>query len=308
MQRVESSDGVSVAVHDFGGRGPALLISHATGFNAHTYLPMAEALADRFHTYALDFRGHGDTPAPPGWVVEWRRYGDDAAAAAHAIAPDGGLIGFGHSMGGSALLMAAERDPSLFDLIVAFEPIGTPPLAPVDDDGEPHVMLTTMVEAARRRRRTFSSYAEAIDNYRSKPPLAAFTPEALRNYVEHGFAPCAEGVTLRCDPELEAQTFLNGRHNGVWDLLPAITTPVLLVIGEAEEVGPAAVGEEMAGRLLNATFRGYPHLDHMAPFTHPSEVADVVADAAAGRVAPDERHVRRAGSAPSTYGVEPCDE
>ena len=83
-----------------------------------------------------------------------------------------------------------------------------------------------MVEAARRRRRSFGSYQDAIDNYRSKPPMAAFTPEALRNYVEHGFAPSAEGVTLRCDPELEAQTFLNGRDNGVWDLLPEITTPV----------------------------------------------------------------------------------
>ena len=223
MRRVESSDGVSVVVHDLGGRGPALLISHATGFHAHTYLPMAEALADRFHTFTLDFRGHGDTPAPPGWVVDWRRYGDDTSAVADTIAPEGGLIGFGHSMGGSALLMAAERDPSLFDLIVAFEPIGSPPLAPVDD-GVPHVLLTTMVEAARRRRRSFSSYTDTIDNYRSKPPMAAFTPEALRNYVEHGFAPSADGVTLRCDPELEAQTFLNGRENGVWNLLPAITT------------------------------------------------------------------------------------
>ena len=280
MRRVESSDGVSVAVHDLGGRGPALLISHATGFNAHTYLPMAQALADRFHTFALDFRGHGETPAPPGWVVDWRRYGDDASAAAHSIAPEGGLIGFGHSMGGSALLMAAERDPALFDLIVAFEPIGSPPLAPVGDDGEPPVLLTMMVETARRRRRSFSSYQDAIDNYRSKPPMAAFTAEALRNYVEHGFAPSDEGVTLRCDPELEAQTFLNGRNNGVWDLLPAVTTPVSLMIGEQEEIGPSAMGEEMARRLPNGTFRGYPHLDHMAPFTHPSELAGLVADAA----------------------------
>jgi hypothetical protein len=47
MRRVESSDGVPVAVHDLGGRGPALLISHATGFNAHSYLPMAAALPAR---------------------------------------------------------------------------------------------------------------------------------------------------------------------------------------------------------------------------------------------------------------------
>jgi len=279
-RRVESSDGVAVAVHDFGGRGPSLLLSHATGFNAHSYLPMAGALIDRFHTYGLDFRGHGETPAPPGWEVDWRRYGDDALAAARAIAPDGGLIGFGHSMGGSALLMAAHRDPSLFDLIIAFEPIGSPPLQSATDDGTPPVMLTTMVETARRRRRSFRSYQEAIDNFASTPPMSAFTTEALRNYVEHGFAPSVDGVTLRCDPELEAQTFLNGRHNGVWDLLPEITTPVLLVIGEAEEVGPSAMGQEMARRLPNATFRGYPHLDHMAPFTHPDEVSALVVDAA----------------------------
>ena len=140
-------------------------------------------------------------------------------------------------------------------------------------------MLTTMVEAARRRRRSFRSYQEAIDNFGSKPPMSAFTAEALRNYVEHGFAPSADGVTLRCDPELEAQTFLNGRSNGVWDLLPEITTPVLLVIGEEEEIGPAAMGQDMARRLPNGTFRGYRHLDHMAPFTHPDEMAALVVDA-----------------------------
>jgi pimeloyl-ACP methyl ester carboxylesterase len=283
MRRVESSDGVPVALHDLGGdlgeRRPALLLSHATGFNAHSYLPMARALVDRFHTYGLDFRGHGATPAPSGWEVDWRRYGDDASAAARAIAPDGGLIGFGHSMGGSALLMAAHRDPSQFDLIIAFEPIGSPPLEPTADDGPPPVMLTTMVETARRRRRSFRSYQDAIDNFGSKPPMSAFTEEALRNYVEHGFAPSADGVTLRCDPELEAQTFLNGRSNGVWDLLPEITTPVLLVIGEEGEIGPAAMGQDMARLLPNATFRGYRHLDHMAPFTHPDEMAALVVDA-----------------------------
>ena len=207
MRRVESSDGVAVAVHDLGGRGPALLISHATGFHAHTYLPMAEALADRFHTFALDYRGHGDTPAPPGWVVEWRRYGDDASAVAHAIAPEGGLIGFGHSMGGSALLMAAQRDPSLFDLIVAFEPIGSPPLAPSATTMPLPCRSRRWSRRARRRRRTFDSYADAIANYALEATDGGVHPRGAAHYVEHGFAPSAEGVTLRCDPELEAQTF-----------------------------------------------------------------------------------------------------
>jgi pimeloyl-ACP methyl ester carboxylesterase len=55
---------------------------------------------------------------------------------------------------------------------------------------------------------------------------------------------------------------------------------VLLVVGETEDFGPASIGEAMARRLPNGTFRSLPHLDHMAPFTHPSEMAHLVADAA----------------------------
>ena len=108
-----------------------MLLAHATGFHGPAYLPVADGLTPRFHTFGLDFRGHGDTEVPPGWQVDWQGYGDDALAVADAMAtmPGGehGLITFGHSMGGAALLMAAHRRPSLFRLIVLFEPIAYPP-------------------------------------------------------------------------------------------------------------------------------------------------------------------------------------
>ena len=103
-----------------------MLLSHATGFHGYCYLPIADELSDEFTSFALDYRGHGDTARPDDWQVEWDRYGDDALAAARAVAPDGGLVGFGHSMGGAGLLMAAHREPGLFDTIVAFEPIVFP--------------------------------------------------------------------------------------------------------------------------------------------------------------------------------------
>ena len=78
---VPSTDGVEIAVHDLGGTGPPLLISHATGFHGRCYEPLAHALADRFHSVAFDYRGHGDTPQPDG-PVDWQRYGDDAEAMA----------------------------------------------------------------------------------------------------------------------------------------------------------------------------------------------------------------------------------
>ena len=211
MIRVPSSDGVQVAVHEYGGPAEAepLLLSHATGFHAHCYEPVAARLAERFSVYALDHRGHGQTAAPAGWQVDWSRFGDDALAVAAAIAPEGGLVGVGHSMGGAALLMAASRRPELFRRLVVFEPIAMPDDLPVLDMAE-HPIVT----GARRRRRVFESFDDAFDNYRDKPPLSVMTPEVLRAYVEHGFRPVdphdpAAGVELICASEIEAGIFVN---------------------------------------------------------------------------------------------------
>jgi pimeloyl-ACP methyl ester carboxylesterase len=90
MRRVPSTDGVVVAIHELAGTAgrhqPLLLVGHATGFHGHAYLPIAKRLAPSIHSVAFDFRGHGDTPAPPDWNVDWARYGDDAVAAADAVA------------------------------------------------------------------------------------------------------------------------------------------------------------------------------------------------------------------------------
>lgn len=272
-----SSDHVSVAIHEFGGSGRPLLFSHATGFHGYCYLPIADRLADDFTSYALDYRGHGSTPRPDDWQVDWDRYGDDALVAARAVAPDGGLIGFGHSMGGAGLLMAAHRDPGLFDLIIAFEPIVFP--TDVDrEDSEPSLM----VEGARRRRESFPSFDAAIDNFASKPPMQTFDSDVLRLYVGHGFRPAPEGVRLTCAPEHEARTFETGATHTTWDLLPEIGTRVV-VIGSGDEMGPAEVAGGIAERLPNSLFIEQPDSTHFGPFVDPAGTADLIRDVALAR-------------------------
>jgi pimeloyl-ACP methyl ester carboxylesterase len=279
MFRIPSSDGVAVAVHELGGApdAPPLLVSHATGFHAHCYAPAARRLADRFRVFGLDYRGHGDTPAPDGWRVDWSRFGDDALSVARAIAPDGGLVGVGHSMGGSALLMAAHREPGLFDRLVLFEPIAIPdtePRPPMDDH--------PIVLGALRRRQTFDSYDDAIENYRDKLPLSVMTPEVLRAYVEHGFRPIVgddgtpSGVEIVCTSDIEAGIFARSRDNGVWDLLPEITTPTTIVTGFIDEQQPSGRCGAIAERLPTSRYVDIPHQSHLGPFSHPEEFADLV--------------------------------
>lgn len=280
--RVDSTDGVSVAVHDLGGTAalPTLLVSHATGFHAHCYVPIAEALADRFHSVGLDYRGHGDTTVDPAWDIDWSGFGDDAVAVARRLAADGPITGFGHSMGAATLLMCAHRAPTLFERLVLFEPIAhpdRPKQAAGSDDSPPPI-----AQGALRRRRTFPSFDAAYDNYRSKPPMSLMTPSALRNYVDHGFRETVDehgdpAVTLRCVPEFEAGVFLSAGGNGVFDLLPGIETPCVVVAGMVEEAQPSALARAIADRLPNGEYVQIDHQTHFGPFSHPNEIAELIA-------------------------------
>lgn len=291
-ETVASTDGVDVVIHHLapGPIGSPLLVAHATGFHARAYRPMAATLADRFDGWGHDSRGHGSTPAPEGWNVDWSRYGDDATAAATWIAQraaadrplDGdGLVGFGHSMGGAALLMAAHREPHLFRALVLFEPIAFPPLTFPSEAGGFDPDESPMVQAARRRRRGFASYQAAIDNYRSKRPMNDFDPRALDEYVYGGLRPVdpddPDGpVELACDPQLEAATFANGRFNGLWPLLASISTPTLVIGGPPDEANPPArFAEPLANELPHGRYQ-VTRLEHAGPFVDPDAVADIV--------------------------------
>lgn len=267
--RVPSSGQVSVAVHEFGGSGRPLLLSHATGFHGYCYLPIADELSDEMTSYALDYRGHGDTARAADRPIDWEQYGDDALATARAIAPDGGLIGFGHSMGGACLLMAADRDPGLFDLLVVFEPI----VMPAGLATEPATGGSALAAGARRRRASFDSFDDAIANYSSKPPMMGFDPDVLRLYVAHGFRPAPEGVRLKCEPETEAATFDTGGNHQTWARLPEIETPAVVMAGDVSESGPASIAVEIAERLPRSSYVQRDDWNHFTPFIDPPAIA-----------------------------------
>lgn len=273
---VSSTDGVHVAVHDLAGRDrdqPAMLISHATGFHAFCYLPLAQSLARRFHSIGFDYRGHGDTPQPPHTAVSWASYAEDLEAVALSLTRP--LAAFGHSMGGACLLMVAHRHPELFSHLVIYEPVVFPPVESDVTQGPVH-----LAEGARRRRATFASYDAAIANFSAKPPLGAFTPAAVEAYVRHGFRQGADGqVHLKCEPELEATTFEMSRSQHTWDLLPEIATPVLVMCGLPSPDSPAQHSRAVSEQLADGTYLQLDDLDHFGPMTDPDRVADLISSA-----------------------------
>ena len=273
--RLSSSDGVSLAVHDYNPESHlrTVLFSHATGFHGRVFDPVASALTSTNHCITFDYRGYGDSTCPPDWQVEWAGYGDDALAAARHAAHDGQIIGAGHSMGGAALVMAALREPQLFRALVLFEPIIFPLATPDQQRGGP----SPLVEGARRRRAVFASFDDALANYSSKPPLNIFDANALRAYVMFGFKSQADGsITLKCLPEHEARTYETGANHETWNDLGKLAVPTWVISGADMPMSPASIAPGIAAQIPCATFVRHEQLTHFGPMQDPQMFVECV--------------------------------
>ena len=269
MPHVDSTDGVRVAIYDFGGEGPPLLLSHATGFHAHVWTPAAGHLAKHFHCYAFDQRAHGDTKTPPGLDLAWEGLGDDVLAAVRGLALDR-PFGVGHSSGAAALFLAEASGPGTFRALYCYEPVVLPFERP---PGPP--AMNPMAEATLKRRDVFPSKEAAYDNFAERGPFASFHPDALRAYVEYGFedAPDGQGVRLRCRPEDEAQMYRMGSAHNAFARFPTIRCPVTIAHGGSTDAIGSAVAQAQAAALPDVRLEEVPDLGHLGPMQDPEKVA-----------------------------------
>jgi pimeloyl-ACP methyl ester carboxylesterase len=270
LRQVPSTDGVTVALHDLGGDGPPLLLCHPTGFLGMTWAPLAAALADVAHCWALDFRGHGDSTSPASLDFSWSGMGDDVLAVVDALGLTDARAA-GHSMGGAALVMAEQRRPGTFARLWVYEPIIFPPV-----EGVP-VGRNPLAEGARRRRPWFPDRETAYANFSSKPPLDVLDPAALRAYVDHGMRdrPGDGAVELKCAPDVEARVFDGGMGHPTFSRLGEVRCPVTVAMS-GEAVGPAQVAPLIADALPAGRLEAHPDLTHFGPMEDPAGMAAAV--------------------------------
>ena len=178
----------------------------------------------------------------------------------------------GRSCGAVARLRAEARAPGTFRAMYLWEPV----IPPVDPPPGP-MPDNPLVEGARRRRQVFPSRDAAYDNYSAKPPFNRLAGEALRAYVDLGFADQPDGtVTLKCRGEDEAAVYLNGSAHDTFRRLAEVACPVTLACGaDSDAFGPDAI-EAMAARLPHGRTEAHPGLSHFGPLEDPAAVADRV--------------------------------
>ena len=232
-------DGLKLHYLDWGGGGPPLVMLHGLTGHAHTWDHTAAALSARYHVYALDQRGHGDS--------DW--------ASRYGIPPMvGDLLGFldalqlpvvtlmGLSMGGIVAYQFTAAHPERVSRLVVLD-IG-PEIAPAGGRN---------VAASLAANDVFSSEDEAIAQARAANPRP--TDESLRHRVVNNLREQPDGtLTYKWDRALRE---LGAIGDGLspdqrWAAWNSLSCPVLLVRGDSSDI----LAPETADRMVS----GNPHV------------------------------------------------
>jgi 2-succinyl-6-hydroxy-2,4-cyclohexadiene-1-carboxylate synthase len=224
------------------GSGPVLVLLHGFTGSVQNWASLRAALADHFHTIAVDLPGHGQTSAP----VDPARYhmqksADDLAALLAQVTP-GAVNVLGYSMGGRLALYFALAHPEQVQRLILES--ASPGLA----DAEARRQRIAQDEALARRIEdqgidSFVDFWEEIPLFASQQRL----PEEVRDRLRRqrlqnhplGLANSLRGMGTGAQPSL-------------WAQLGELQVPVHLIAGGLDEKF-VEINRRMLERIPGAT-------------------------------------------------------
>jgi lipase len=278
QERRIAVNGVELAVYEWPGEGPPILLAHANSFHGRCWDPVAAALPGR-RRIALDLRGHGRSakPAPP---YLWPDFGADLAELARALDLRG-AIGVGHSLGGYATALAAAQTPERFAALLLIDPVILPREAYA---GAP----LPGVHGAARRRNQWPSPAALYERLHAREPFSRWAPAALHAYCDHGLLPDpgGDGYVLACPPAVEADIYHNSTVHSPYDAIATVAIPVTVVRAHRHAINPATdLSASPTWPGLAAAFpagrdRHLTDHSHFIPMEDPALTARLIAEAA----------------------------
>jgi pimeloyl-ACP methyl ester carboxylesterase len=222
---------------------PPVLLLHGTGFVAEVWEDVARTLALNHIVYSFDRRGHGASHKPAAHQYHFLDFAQDTCAVIETLQLSG-LVGIGHSAGGTDLLLAAKLLPDHFSSLFVIEPTVMNPAVDTSGRGTLSDGSIAFIQQIRRRRAEFPSAAAAFQRLRTAPSFADWSEPALWAYVQYGFEHLQDGtVRLLCTPDIEAamlipicaaidQTYAGDERGNPFSWLSEIKCPVRIATAE----------------------------------------------------------------------------
>jgi non-heme chloroperoxidase len=225
-----------------------LLLLHGLSDSWYSYSRVLSDLAARYHVFALDQRGHGDTDKPATGYAAAELAADALAFLDAMELPRAAVVG--HSMGSEVAIELALAAPERLSALVL-------------------VGANTSWNAPELRE------FQQLVNGLADPVSAAFVREFQAGTA---YAPLPEAFldsVVEESMRLPAHVWrgaLAGQIEADYAArLGAIRTPALVLGGEEDPYCPAANQSDLAARLGNAKLRLYPRVAHCPHWERPDE-------------------------------------
>lgn len=245
---------------------PRLVFAHANGFPGLSYRSLLNPLAETFDLHPLDRLGHHpDYPVNHNWgnlVDELLSYLSET---------DTPLLGVGHSLGGTLMAMAADKQPERFCGVIMLDPplmLGKDAWAMKAAKRFGFVDRVTPAGKTLGRRTVWPSREAMASSLGRRGLFRRFTPEALNDYIEAGTRLLNDGsAELTFDPGIEVEIF---RHlpDHLSRLPQRLGVPLELVAGKESHLLTASRIKRLKRRGLSVS--EVPGT-HMFPMEHPDE-------------------------------------
>jgi esterase len=248
---------------DWGGDGPPLVMLHGLTGHAHTWDHTAAALSDRYHVYALDQRGHGDTEWAPGYGIP-AMLGDLLGFLDALQLPVVTLMGL--SMGGIVAYQFTAAHPERVSRLVVLD-IG-PEIAPAG---------ARQVAATLAASDIFRSEDEAVAKARAANPRP--TDESLRHRVSHNLRPLPDGTfTFKWDNALREPGAIGDdlSPDQRWAAWDSLSCPVLLVRGDDSDILAPETADRMVAGNPRVSLAVVPDCGHSITLDRPESLLDAV--------------------------------
>lgn len=256
---VSGAAGNPLALYDWGGSGPGLLLLHGLGAHSWWWDEVVARLPRGYRVVAADLRGHGESAwtDPPAYAV------DDYAADVDAVRAALGWDSFhlaAHSLGARVALRFAGAHPARLESLALFD------FYAADWNGRG-------VDAPERPQPTYSDEDAILARFRLQPPGTTLDDARLRQLGRRGVRRGEDG---RWSWKFDWRALYPRMP---WD--PAeprrAAVPALLVRGEHSGTMPPGSFKSVLAALPDARGVQLPRAHHHVTLDEPDASADVLA-------------------------------
>lgn len=268
-----ADDGLRLYWHAVGS-GPAIVCCNGVGVSTFFWKYVTEAFVGQHTIVTWDYRGHGKSDAIAdawGGDVTIPRHAADLAVVMDAAGVDDALL-VGHSMGCQVIFELYRLHPErIRGLVTILGTAGRALETFYDNPSSPRYF-----RLAERAIRRMGDNVHTLIRPVLLSPIAWTIAKAGR-MVDPDYAEKTDMLPYMAhlatlDFRMFIRTILSMQDHDAWDVLPAITAPVLVVAAEKDAFTPMWLSRKMAANIHDADFLVLADGSHAAIIEQPDTI------------------------------------